>query len=290
MGRWRPQAAKAFPRGRSLSPVSAVRISHMTTEPTVAFAGIHDLWDEMAGFDASRTDEAIDCLMTRLCERVGAHNASCIVAVRLPDIAPRDPLRGWRAPLIRFLHPVPPLLAAAQEQARRIDAGEFDVTTARNVAQAGAWRVNRLVDLVEPEWFESAYYRVHYQGCGHEDAIWAGCPVNDDAEVYFGFYRGADRARFADADRDVVLAVLRGLKWLFRQYLLGYGLSVATSPLTPVERAVLQGLLGGGTESQIAGQIGHSSHTTHEYIKRIYRKFGVNNRPALTALWLGQRR
>lgn len=248
---------------------------------------MYALWDDMAGFDAAHSDEAVDHLMSRLSGRLVAHNANCTAAVRLTDIAPDDLLHGWRAPLIRFLQPAALIASSAKEQARNLESGEFDITTVRNVAQAGTWRANRLADLVEPAWFESAYYRNHYQAFGNDDAIWAGCPVNADAEIYFGFFRGPDQPRFSTDERENVLAALRGLKWFFRQFLLSHGLCVASTPLTPVERSVLQRLLAGGSEGQIAAEIGHSTHTTHEYIKRIYRKFGVNNRPALMALWLG---
>jgi DNA-binding CsgD family transcriptional regulator len=50
----------------------------------------------------------------------------------------------------------------------------------------------------------------------------------------------------------------------------------------------LQGLLTGQPEKQIATALDQSHHTTHEYVMTIYRKFGVNNRPALMALWLGK--
>lgn len=251
---------------------------------------LYELWDEIAGFDAARHEAALDHLMTRLCRRVGAHNAICIGAVRMPDILADDPLRGWRVGLKRQLREVASFADPVGEVTRRARAGDSDSTAARNVAMAGCWRFNRLVDLVGAAWFESAFYRDFYLAGNLGDAIWGVCPVNEDAEVYIGVFRPADGSRFGEKERDNVGAAMRGLKWYFRQLLLSHGLCLAKAPLTPLECDVLQGLLGGGTESQIAGQIGHSAHTTHEYVKRIYRKFGVTNRPALTALWLGKNR
>jgi DNA-binding CsgD family transcriptional regulator len=46
----------------------------------------------------------------------------------------------------------------------------------------------------------------------------------------------------------------------------------------------LQGL----TEKQIAAANSHSPHTTHEYVKRVFRKYGVTSRAQLMALWLGK--
>jgi DNA-binding CsgD family transcriptional regulator len=70
--------------------------------------------------------------------------------------------------------------------------------------------------------------------------------------------------------------------------MLSHGLLAAATPLTPTERRVLHLLLTGLPEKLIAEQLERSYHTTHEWIMSIYRKFGVNNRAALMALWLGQ--
>ena len=244
------------------------------------------LWDEMAGFEAADSDAALDHLMTRLCQRVDGHNALCLGAVRLPEMLPGDPLRGWRVGLNRHLHAAPTFATPVRDLAEHAD-GETGSTAARNVALAGCWRANRLVDLVGAAWFESAYYRDFYLAGGLGDAIWGVCPVNEDAEVYIGVFRPATDPRFSAAERDIVAELLRGLKWYFRQLLLSHGLCLANAPLTPAEREVVRLLLGGGGEREIAAELGQSVHTTHEHIKRIYRKFGVSNRPALAALWLG---
>ena len=93
---------------------------------------------------------------------------------------------------------------------------------------------------------------------------------------------------FTESERDVIAFALRGIKWFHRQLLLSHGLLVANTPLTPVERHVLQGLLTGLAEKEIAAAQGHSYHTTHRHVSSIFRKFGVNNRSALMALWLGR--
>jgi DNA-binding CsgD family transcriptional regulator len=70
--------------------------------------------------------------------------------------------------------------------------------------------------------------------------------------------------------------------------MLAHGLMVASAPLTPTERDVLQELLTGQPEKLIAAALGKSYHTVHEYVASIFRKFGVGNRAALMALWLGR--
>ncbi|HZW24445.1 MAG TPA: helix-turn-helix transcriptional regulator [Gallionella sp.] len=249
---------------------------------------IHRLWDELADFDAARSDEALDHLLSALCHLVDAQNANWIGAVRMGNILPGDPVGGWRPRYIDYLHPLRQVVEKTEEQVRMLEAGVIDITTVKNVSFAGRFRCNLLADLVPPEWFDSDYYHTFYLNSGHADAIWAGCPVNEDAEVYFGIFRDAAHSRFSVADRDAVAYALRGIKWFHRQLMLSHGVLVAATMLTPAERTVLHLLLTGLAEKQIAVELGRSYHTTHEYVSSIYRKYGVNNRASLMALWLGQ--
>jgi DNA-binding CsgD family transcriptional regulator len=249
---------------------------------------IHDLWDELADFDASRSDEALTHLMGGLCALVEARNVTWMGAVRLDTFFPADPAKGWRPRVIRHQHPAPPLEAAAREQTEKLELGNVDENIIRNLDGAGTFRANRLRDLVGPEWFESFYYRTYYRGVGHDDAVWVAFPVNKDIESWFGVFRGPNQPPFNESERDQIAYALRGLKWFHQRLMLSHGLLVAVTPLTPAERRVLHLLLTGLSEKLIADQLERSYHTTHEWVTSIYRKFGVNNRAALMALWLGQ--
>jgi len=249
---------------------------------------IHVLWDELADFDAARLDDALNHLMTGLCQLVDAQNANWIGAVRMPDLIPGDPSHGWRPSIIRYLRPSRSLDEKTLEQVKKMDLGSIDETTIRNIALAGKFRANRLADLVPESWFDGDYYRIYYSSVDHKDAIWVGIPLNEDAECYFAIFRDNAHSRFTPEERDLAAYALRGLKWFYSRQMLGHGLMVASSPLTATEREVPGGLLTGLSEKQIAAERSQSPHTTHEYVSNIYRKFGVRNRPALMALWLGK--
>lgn len=249
---------------------------------------IHALWDELADFDAARSDEALSHFMRELCKLGGAWNVTWFGAVRLDASLPGDPLKGWRPHSIRHLHSTPPLDGAVQEQMDDLDRGVVDLTTIRNVEGAGTFRANRLCDLVGPEWFDSAYYRAYYQGVGSSDAVWVAFPVNKDAESWFGILRAQGSPAYTETERDVIAYALRGIKWFHRQLMLSHGLLVAATILTQTERRVLQLLLTGLSEKQIAEKLERSYHTTHECVTAIFRKFSVNNRASLMALWLGK--
>lgn len=251
-------------------------------------SSIHALWDELADFDAARVEEARHHLMARICALIGAQTAAWVGAVRLGDPQPGDPVKGWRPRAIRHLHPDRLYEQKGAEQTELLEAGAVDITTLRNVQLSGQYRVNRLAELAPAEWFDGAYYRVYYLNAGRRDAIWAGIPVNEDAESYFGFYRDLDCQMFGMLERDIVTYALRGLRWFHRLQMLGEGLGVALTPLTPAERRILQGLLQGLSEKQIAAANEQSPHTTHDHVKRIFRKYGVTTRSGLMALWLGR--
>src|SRR5690606_19125696 len=119
---------------------------------------IHELWAAVADVDAARLDEARSFLLTGICGLIGAQHAVWIGAVRLGEPQPEDPVKGWRPRAIRQLRPTEVIEDKAREQAAMLEAGEVDVTTFRNVALAGQYRVNRLVELAPDGWFESDYY------------------------------------------------------------------------------------------------------------------------------------
>ena len=45
----------------------------------------------------------------------------------------------------------------------------------------------------------------------------------------------------------------------------------------------LEQLLGGASEKEIADRMGLSAHTVHQYVKTVYRSFGVRSRAELMA-------
>lgn len=245
---------------------------------------IYAMWDELADFEATQPEEARNWLLDRICQLVGAQNAIWSGWIRLDDAQANDPTRGWRPRIGAALHSGRHFDRATKELFAWVESGRTDKTTADLLAQAGTYRVN-LLDARSPAGLPD---RLLSDTLGYPYAIWAGIPVNADTEVLFTFLREAGKPMFGTAERDVVSAALRGLRWFHRRLLLAEGIGVASGPLSPTERQVLHSLLQGLTEKQIAAGHGHSPHTTHEYVKRVFRKFGVGSRAQLMALWLGK--
>lgn len=250
-------------------------------------APIHTLWDELAEFDAAQTEEARAHLLTRLCELTKAQNATWICTVRMGDAQPGDAAMGWRPRVYKHLRQNAGFETTADIHAALVDKGHIDPLTLCNLKRAGNYRVNTLEELAPEGWFEDRFYEVFYRANGYRDAIWAVIPVNQDAEMHFGFYRSVSEAPFSAEDKETISYALRSLKWLYRLLFLAEGIGVVSAPLTPAEQRVLQGLLQGLKEKEIAAAAGLSPHTAHDHVKSIFRKYGVSSRASLMALWLG---
>jgi DNA-binding CsgD family transcriptional regulator len=250
---------------------------------------IHALWDRLGDFDRGDSDAALAHLLETLADLVHAENAWWLAAVRVGPPSGDDPLRNWRPAGIRYMHESPVDRAFYEDTEEQVARGAIDESTVANMRAAGTFRVNMLRELVSPAWFETPFYKIAYEKRGIHDAVFVGCPVNDEAECIFGFHRkGQQPTRFQTRDRELLAYALRGLRWFHRQLLLERGLLVARERLTPTERCVLRHLLTDMPERGIASAIGRAWPTTHNHITAIYRKFGVNSRAGLMALWLGR--
>jgi len=255
--------------------------------PAHAREHIHGLWDALAGFGAARIEETMRHVLAELSVLLDAGQAYWLGSVRLSRNA--DPLGGWRPAGIRYLHPpnVPP--THYDDHCKLIEKGEVDPSIVANVAGAGTFRINIKHEIVPPEWFQSAFHATFFAPYAIRDVIYMVMPLGEDIESWFGFQRIGDGASsFGAFDRALLEYAGRPLKWFHRLIALHYGLFLAEAPLTPSERRVLACLLGSGTEGAIAAELGLTPATVHTYATRIYRKFNVQGRAGLAALWLGQ--
>jgi DNA-binding CsgD family transcriptional regulator len=246
---------------------------------------IHQLWDDLADYGASRSAQAAAHLMQFLCQKCNGWNATWAGAVRLNGNYDNDPLRGWRVGAVQALHAIEPHPDEGhfKEILREWDRREIDPSFLLPMRDVGVFRTYSFRRELSEDWFESPFYNRHYGSVGTIDAVFVGFPLHDDCESHFGFY---GRERFSDAQIEIFAYALRGVKWFHRYLMLGQGLLIASAPLTSAERKVLSLLLTDASEKHIAHHLQVATSTTHQYIIRIYRKFGVNSRAGLMSLWL----
>ena len=251
---------------------------------------IYRLWDEGTDGNACQAEAAGFHLMKTVCGWMDADNAFWVGAVRMVRgvAARRDTQHGWRGRVVRHWRKSPEISRQAR-LAIQTQETEPAMTTTAITARAGVFRAHRLhdgfVDLAQ--FRRTAHHRIFYESAGVSDRMWIVFPVNADAESYFCFDRYRRAKKFSRTELELAAFVLRGVKWFHRQLMLHHGLPVAGVAFTAAEQKILSLLLTDKSEKEIARELGRSFHTTHRHISEIFRKFGVNSRAGLMALWLG---
>jgi len=257
---------------------------------------VYGLWDELERFPAAETDAALGHLASTIKDVVKADNVKWIGAVRVirGALARKDRVLGWRLRASYDLKPEPPeyrkLIAWWYRQ--KASAGEdFQIGLATHaiIAGAGKFRVHRMRDGWIPyrEFSQSEHYRLHYTELGITDRMWVSFPVNAETESIFLIDRMGGTRHFSNCDAAIAGIILRGIRGFHRRLFLSRGLIIGESALSPVSQRIVQKLLTGMSEKEIAQAMNQSQATTHKYVKAIYERFGVNGRAALMSLWLG---
>ena len=96
-----------------------------------------------------------------------------------------------------------------------------------------------------------------------------------------GIHRLEGSPRFTTQDCELIDACNASLDWFYDE--LGAPDAPPKSALSPRLQRVLEHLLAGQSEKQVARTIGLTRNTVHEYVKGIYRHFGVGSRAELFA-------
>jgi hypothetical protein len=223
------------------------------------------LWDSLADFHAGDMATARDHVMAALCGWLKAKNAGWIGGVRT-GIEPSDPLLGWRIGAVVYLRDDPLTTKAVADMKALWVKREADPLSVHSVRDAGEkFRAFSLRGAMTPAWFEAPYYQTFFASRDVHDAIIVYFPLNADAESVFIFHGATERGPFAPENIALAARALRGIKWFHRQLMLSHGLLLASAPLSPAERKVLQELLSDATEKTIAKRLDLAPSTVHQY-------------------------
>lgn len=246
---------------------------------------VHKLWDELSDFEASQSTQAAAHLMSGLCAMTQASNATWAGAIRVDAGLANDPLQGWRVAAVQALRPMEPAQNEGhfREILRIWERREIDPSFLLPLRGVGTFRTYSLRQGLSPDWFNTPFFHRYYGSVGTQDAAFVAFPLNADCESHFGFYASHP---FSDEQIACLAYGMRGIKWFHRHLMLGNGLLMASSPLTPTEHKVMQLLLTKASEKEIGRQIGMATSTAHQHVTSIFRKFGVRSRAELMSLWL----
>lgn len=162
----------------------------------------------------------------------------------------------------------------------------LDRRTVAQVAEAGKDRAFLRAALVsDREWQGSAAAELDL-ALGRGDLLLAAAPLDPDTEVYAGVSRAVGEPPFGENERDLLLASLVGARASLRRAARTLGV-LGPDAITPRQREVLERLLTGASEKEIAHSLAVGVGTVHHHVVAIYRAFRVRSRAELMALWLG---
>jgi DNA-binding CsgD family transcriptional regulator len=145
----------------------------------------------------------------------------------------------------------------------------------------------RRSQLISDDEWEMSSHSIRWRQLGFDDFIIAAFPSGPTSYSALGFHRRLGRPRFTQKECNLVQMVFQSVSWLHQSE----GLVEAADTvleLTPRERHVMMFLLNGDSRKEIARKLSLSEHTVSDYLKAIYRKFGVNSRTELLAKFISR--
>jgi DNA-binding CsgD family transcriptional regulator len=144
-------------------------------------------------------------------------------------------------------------------------------------------RRDEVVD--DRRWYESEFVADYLSLARIDHGVYSaiGRPGPDSIHGLACFRPAGDRP-FSDEECHLIHLVHEQWSWLCRDRK-----RVKVPPgLRPRERETLQLLLQGMSEKEAADRMAVSPHTLHQYVKTLYRAYGVSSRAQLLAVCLGK--
>jgi DNA-binding CsgD family transcriptional regulator len=188
--------------------------------------------------------------------------------------------RGWsgeaeRSTFLRFVH-------AQQED--MIDPSMGPLATAVSGPFCTLTREQLVSDR---SWYRSAHVQDLRKAARVDSFLYSVCVPSTGGLRCISLHRAWGERAFSERERRLVDVFHRECGFL---HAAPSGLSEAViRGLTPRLVDTLRGLARGRSEKQVADDLRLSPHTVHEYVKALYRHFGVQSRSELLAACLADR-
>jgi DNA-binding CsgD family transcriptional regulator len=139
--------------------------------------------------------------------------------------------------------------------------------------------------LDDAAWYSSEHYKSVRKPLGLDDTIYARISVPGKV-IALSVFRAEGDVPFTERQSQLIDLCLSQMSWPFQPD------DKQTDPrlaaLQPRLRKVMQHLLDGDGEKQVAAKLNLSKHTVHEYVKMLYQQLGVSSRSELLSQWVGR--
>lgn len=247
------------------------------------------LWHELSEFPASEAEPSLEHALRGLQRMIGSERIWWTLSAKTRWKRRRNRIEDWK------VVDVLPVDASIDDQMVRVmmehyAAGDYDEFTRRRLAVPGRCLCHRDADLMtRAEWTRDWDFAEARRPAGLDGTLVATYRVSEQCEAHVGLDRSMHTSAFTPEERDLLEAFMAGAQIWHREQCLVRGWIECDAPLAARERDVVQQLLTGATEKQIARDLGMTPRTVHYYVTELCRRFGVSGRRGLMALWLRRR-
>ncbi len=150
-------------------------------------------------------------------------------------------------------------------------------------------RTRTLSGIVDTrEWLKTLHYNEYIRACGLEDRITSSLRIKrHNSDVIYQvlvFHRDVADGQFPADTKYLVTLFHHEIAALLDSRLFMPGSRLDLGSLTPRMKQILECLLSGQAEKQMADYLNISPHTVNRHVQRLYRHFGVNSRAKLISL------
>jgi DNA-binding CsgD family transcriptional regulator len=156
--------------------------------------------------------------------------------------------------------------------------GMQSAVLARAIGQGTVLSLDQLVD--ERTWRRCSFYQHFMRPAALDHGLYSAIRVNDSVCDVLGCWRESNDRPFDEENQAEVALLVEEFSHLWRR-------RTRAEPwpgqLAPRHRRVLDLLLTGLSEKQIAAQLGLTPGSLHQYVTTLYRKLGASSRAELMA-------
>ena len=139
--------------------------------------------------------------------------------------------------------------------------------------------------LADDAWYRSAHVQELRRIADVDSFIYATYTPGGDTAMSFSLHRPWGHRPFSERERRLVDLFHRECVFLHERRTEPH--AVHMRGLSRREQDTLRGLCRGLSEKELAAELRLSPHTVHEYVRSLYRHFGVRSRSELLVRCLG---
>lgn len=245
-------------------------------------------WAHLAVVPVSKPDDAVNELWAKISSMVDFDTGFVVLAQKSdPDRQPLVPdyFNGWLiaqvffAPGTSYPGHAPHIEEHQRERVLEDEWMQNFVTT------CGEHRAFIREDVLGERPWSSCNHSWLMERLGISDRMYAAFALDENLEVFLCLDRQGG-SPFEPLDRDIIHETNKGLGPFWGRLAMSFGLYKHQQNLKPRQREMLLYLLDGYSEAEIAGLMGVTRGTAHQYVIKVFRAMNVRSRAELMAMWM----